>query len=206
MSIFRRDPDPSPSPSPAKPRMTPSRPSTTKAASPEATRIATGTRVVGEVSGSADLIVEGELEGSVRLDSQVIVGAKGRIEGNIEASSIQLGGKVVGNIRGRERVEVQPSGKLEGDVTSPSVVLQEGAVVNGKIEMTGGSGKQQSSAKGADKSRAGASGKERSSGSRDEGRQGGHRQEGRGGAGHRGAPGQPGSGKGHESSKGRSRR
>lgn len=143
MSIFRRDPEPSPSP-PKPPQPTPAKAPSAAArdtpkqrrSAPDTTQIAQGTKVVGEVDGSADLVIEGQVEGAVSLDSRVVVGTKGRVDGTIEANAVQVGGKVHGNIHGRERVEVLASGSLEGDVISPRVVISEGAFFKGKIEMT----------------------------------------------------------------------
>ncbi len=137
MSIFSaRDPKPSSAPTPPARSPQPTR-SAAPPAGPEKTLIAAGSRVVGEISGSAELVIEGEVEGHIDLDSLVVVGSKGYVEGEIHGRSVQVGGKVVGNVHGRERVEVQDSGRLEGDVEAPRVVIAEGAFFKGKIEMTG---------------------------------------------------------------------
>jgi cytoskeletal protein CcmA (bactofilin family) len=44
-------------------------------------------------------------------------------------------GRVTGNVHGTERVEVQGSGIIDGDVASPRLIVAEGAVLNGAIEM-----------------------------------------------------------------------
>jgi cytoskeletal protein CcmA (bactofilin family) len=140
MSIFSsRDPKPSKPSSAPPPAARPPQAGRTGStqAGPEKTLIATGSRVVGEIRGSAELVIDGEVEGHIDLDSLVVVGSKGYVEGEIRARSVQVGGKVLGNIRGRERVEVQDSGRLEGDVEAPSVIIAEGAFFKGKIEMTG---------------------------------------------------------------------
>jgi len=136
MSIFRRDNDAAPPESPAMtPRPAP-RPATTEPRPRESTHIAAGSKVVGEISGSAELVIDGRVEGQIALESRVVVGSKGQVEGEIQARSVEVGGKVVGNVRGLERVEVLASGRLEGDVISPRVVIAEGAFFKGKVEMT----------------------------------------------------------------------
>ena len=143
MSIFRRDTDePRPaaagtanlhaSPAPA-PERRPHQPSSPAAT----THIAPGAKITGEVNGTSDLVVDGELEGQVRLESNVTIGAEGRVQGDIVARSVRIGGRVVGNVQGHEKVEILPSGRLEGDVAAPRVVLAEGAFFKGKVEMTG---------------------------------------------------------------------
>lgn len=146
MSIFRRDTDEprpaaagtanlhaSPAPAPAGSERRPHQPSSPAAT----THIAPGAKITGEVNGTSDLVVDGELEGQVRLESNVTIGAEGRVQGDIVARSVRIGGRVVGNVQGHEKVEILPSGRLEGDVAAPRVVLAEGAFFKGKVEMTG---------------------------------------------------------------------
>ncbi len=143
MSIFNRDKERerSSAPAPSMPAAAPAqRPNKQTAAAPRqaATQIASGTKVVGQISGSAELVIEGVVDGEIDLQSQVVVGAQGRVEGQIRARTVQVGGKVHGNVHGAERVEVLTSGSLEGDVISPRVVIAEGAFFKGKVEMTDG--------------------------------------------------------------------
>jgi cytoskeletal protein CcmA (bactofilin family) len=147
MSIFRRDTDeprpaaagtstPHTSPAPA-PAGSERRPHPAAAGPAGTTHIAPGAKITGEVNGTSDLVVDGELEGQVRLESNVTVGAEGKVHGDIVAKSVRIGGRVVGNVQGHEKVEILPSGRLEGDVAAPRVVLAEGAFFKGKVEMTG---------------------------------------------------------------------
>ncbi len=126
---------------PAVPAASPARPSSPrkeKPASRESTHLARGSKVIGEISGTAELVIDGEVEGQIELKNRVVVGGQGRVDGKIVAASVQVGGKVLGNVRGLERVEVLASGSLEGDVVSPRVVIAEGAFFKGKVEMTDG--------------------------------------------------------------------
>jgi cytoskeletal protein CcmA (bactofilin family) len=99
--------------------------------------IAAGTRVQGEVTGRADLSIDGHVEGTITLESEVTVRASGRVKGTIQARAIRIGGKVLGDVQGIELVEIMPSGTLEGNVSAARVVIGEGAFFKGKVEMTG---------------------------------------------------------------------
>lgn len=142
MSIFRREHDtPSEPALPAKPSPASVRPTSrnktkTKASESESTHIAAGSRVVGQISGSADLEIHGVVEGEIKLESRVVVGSEGRVEGKILARSVVVGGRVVGNVKGVERIEVLALGSIEGDILSPRVVIAEGAFFKGRVEMT----------------------------------------------------------------------
>jgi cytoskeletal protein CcmA (bactofilin family) len=143
MSIFRRETDEprpaaaGPTPSHSAPASAPERRPNPSASAAGTTHIAPGAKITGQVNGTSDLVVDGELEGQVRLDSNVTIGAEGKVQGDIVARSVRIGGRVVGNVQGHEKVEILPTGRLEGDVAAPRVVLAEGAFFKGKVEMTG---------------------------------------------------------------------
>ena len=142
MSIFRREDDPRPNPSGGAPQSHAAPgPERRPAAGGASTHIAPGAKITGQVNGTSDLLVDGELEGQVRLESHVTIGTEGRVQGDISARTVRIGGRVVGNVHGAEKVEILPTGRLEGDVSAPRVVLAEGAFFKGKVEMTGGAGK-----------------------------------------------------------------
>jgi cytoskeletal protein CcmA (bactofilin family) len=137
MPIFRRDNEGAPPPAAASGGEARSR----SEGRGRATLIAAGTHVHGEITGDAELHIEGDVEGEIRVDDTVVVGASGRVKGQITARAVRVGGKVTGNVRGLERVEVLPSGSTEGDISAPRVVIAEGAFFKGKVEMNSGSGK-----------------------------------------------------------------
>jgi len=103
------------------------------------TRIAEGTRIEGEITGSTELLVEGEVTGTLRIEARAVVGSSGVVRGEIEARSVMVAGEVYGDVRGRERVEVGASGRIEGDISAPRVTIAEGAFFKGKVEMGEGS-------------------------------------------------------------------
>lgn len=150
MSLFRREPEhPARTPSPA-----PSRdhsPEERRRTGPSgATHIASGTRVEGKITGSTEVLIEGELVGDIDLEARVAIGPSGKVTGSIRARSIRIAGRVEGNVACLEKVEILEKGTLEGDVISPRMVIAEGAFFKGKVEMNeprragqkaGGSGK-----------------------------------------------------------------
>lgn len=137
MSIFKRDAE---LPSSLAGPTYGSTSSTASSREPVATRVARGTRIQGEISGSTELLIEGEVEGIVKVDSRVVIGSGGVVRGEVEANQVLVGGTILGDVRGRERVEVGASGRLEGDIAAPRVTIAEGAFFKGKVEMIGQSG------------------------------------------------------------------
>ena len=92
--------------------------------------------VKGELSGSEDLYLDGEVEGSVELrDHSLIIGPHGRVRANVHARDIVVHGKVEGNCRGTERVELKKSAVLMGDISTQRIVIEDGAFFKGSIDI-----------------------------------------------------------------------
>jgi cytoskeletal protein CcmA (bactofilin family) len=101
------------------------------------THIAPGTRIQGQLTGPTELLIEGEVEGEIRVDAAVMIGSDGVVHGPVSAQVVRIGGRVFGNVTASERVEVAPSGSLEGEVAAPRIIIAEGAFFKGRVEMTG---------------------------------------------------------------------
>src|SRR5262245_36286551 len=132
MSIFRRENSASTAPSGS-----PESPPLSAAQKRRLTHVAAGTRIRGEITGPTELLIEGEVEGEIRLDAPVTVGTEGTVQGPITAPVVRIGGKVAGTVVASDRVEVSPSGSVEGDISAPRVVIAEGAFFRGRVEMRG---------------------------------------------------------------------
>jgi cytoskeletal protein CcmA (bactofilin family) len=137
MSIFRRDSEPEPPRSGSSAAAGPATAPGERRAAATPTHIAPGARITGQINGTSDLVVEGEVEGQIQLESSITIGPQGRVKGNVSARSVRIAGRVQGNVHGVEKVEILPTGRLEGDVIAPRVVLAEGAFFKGKVEMAG---------------------------------------------------------------------
>ena len=104
--------------------------------SPEAAILTQGIRIRGELTGKADLFIDGDVEGSVRLgDSRLTVGPSGHVKADIEAREIYIRGNVQGNLRGRERITLGNSCHVKGDLESPRIAIEDGAQFKGRVEM-----------------------------------------------------------------------
>ena len=92
--------------------------------------------VKGELSGSEDLYVDGEVEGSIELhDHNLTVGPNGRIRANVNAKEVVIHGRVDGNITGTDRVELRKSAVLAGDIATQRIVIEDGAYFKGGIDI-----------------------------------------------------------------------
>lgn len=90
----------------------------------------------GDISGDEDLIIEGRVDGKIRLDShQVNIGRSGQVNANITAQVIKIAGQVRGDMTGTEKVIILKSGNVNGNIVAPRMTLEDGAIFKGSIEM-----------------------------------------------------------------------
>jgi cytoskeletal protein CcmA (bactofilin family) len=98
--------------------------------------------IKGELSGSEDLTIEGQVEGKIELRQNVLtIGTNGRIKAAIFAKIIVVQGEVHGDITASERVDIRDSGSVDGDVSAPRVSIADGAHFRGSIDMQRQAGK-----------------------------------------------------------------
>jgi len=92
--------------------------------------------IKGELSGNEDLVVEGNVDGTITLtDNNLVVGADGRVNANLFARSVTITGKVEGDVSATERVEITATGSLKGNIRAPRLVINDGAFFQGAVEM-----------------------------------------------------------------------
>lgn len=124
-------PPPAPSPTFAKASAIPERSGSSKFSS--------GLKVRGEISGSADLYLDGELNGKITIpDGVVTVGPNGNVHADIEAREVVIEGVVQGNLKARDRVHLGSSSRVQGSVLTPRIGIEDGARLRGKVEMVRG--------------------------------------------------------------------
>jgi len=92
--------------------------------------------IKGELSGSEDLYLDGEVEGSIVLNgNSLTVGPNGRVRAHIKAREVIVHGKVDGNILSAQRVELRRSAAVLGDITSQRIMIEDGAYLKGSIDV-----------------------------------------------------------------------
>ena len=97
--------------------------------------------IKGELSGSEDLTIEGNVEGKIELrDNTLTIGPNGKIRAEVFAKQVIVLGEVTGNVTASEKVDIRDNGSVDGDVTSPRVAIAEGAHFRGAIDMQQKSG------------------------------------------------------------------
>jgi cytoskeletal protein CcmA (bactofilin family) len=103
--------------------------------------IGPGMRVVGDCTTEGSVRIEGEVKGTVRAGKAVVVGRDGLVEGDIHTQDAVVSGRVQGTLVAESRLELQATSRIEGDVHTRRLQLEEGAVLNGRVQVTESAGK-----------------------------------------------------------------
>ena len=108
--------------------------------------------IKGELNGSEDLTIEGQVEGKIELRQNVLtIGQNARIKAQVFAKSVVILGEVTGNVTASDKVDIRDNGSVDGDIASPRVAIAEGAHFRGSIDMqrTGAKGEAKAESKAA---------------------------------------------------------
>jgi cytoskeletal protein CcmA (bactofilin family) len=136
MGLFGRDespPDSRPMPQPA----SKNHPSTSHPHSGEVTVISRPSKIEGAIRGSADVIVEGRVKGSIETNGSVVVVEAGTVDAKIQARSVTIAGTVRGDVSATEKIELKPTANARGNIFAQRIIIKEGAVFEGQVVMKG---------------------------------------------------------------------
>lgn len=91
--------------------------------------------VRGDVVSSGDLVIDGQVQGTIELgDHSLTIGPGASVVADLAAKVVTVSGAVVGNVMGAARVELKATASVEGDVSAPTFVMEEGATLKGKVD------------------------------------------------------------------------
>ncbi len=116
-----------------------------------------GKRVVikGELCGTEDLTIEGQVEGKIELRQNVLtIGPNARIKAQVDARAIVIEGHVTGDITASERIDIRANGSVDGDLVAPRVAIADGAHFRGSIDMQRQGTKSEGESKGGENRRS----------------------------------------------------
>ena len=93
--------------------------------------------IKGELTGSEDLTLYGQMEGSIKLpDHTLTIGPHADIKADISAKGVVIMGTVTGKVTAEEKVEIQATGSVTGDIASPRLAIADGGGLCGRVEIT----------------------------------------------------------------------
>jgi cytoskeletal protein CcmA (bactofilin family) len=104
-------------------------------ASKQAATIGAAMSIKGEIRAKEELLVDGEVEGSLESQSLITVGPNGKVKANIQAREVVIYGSVRGNVEVSEKIAIREQGSLIGDIKSAGISIDDGAYFKGSIDI-----------------------------------------------------------------------
>lgn len=100
------------------------------------TTIGPSLQITGEITSQEDVTVHGHIKGQIRMqEGALLVAPKGHVDAEVEGARVTIHGTLAGNVVAADRIELTPTAEVTGTLTTTTVILQEGAMFNGIIDM-----------------------------------------------------------------------
>ena len=97
--------------------------------------ISQGIKIKGEVTGSEDLFVDGQVDGKLNLtNGSLTIGPNGIVKADVTAREVIVRGKVDGKVSGRDKVALWSTGQVNGEVQTDRLAIEDGAMLRGRVE------------------------------------------------------------------------
>ncbi len=101
-----------------------------------------GSKIEGELRFDASFRVDGEFHGSVHSPGRLVVGEGGQIDAEIHVGHLLVSGEVRGSVKAAEQIQIATGGRLLADIETPSLLIEDGAIFEGRCSMTGNRGER----------------------------------------------------------------
>jgi cytoskeletal protein CcmA (bactofilin family) len=93
--------------------------------------------VKGQIYSREDLVIDGEVEGTVELqEHKLTVGPNGKVNAGIKAREIVVLGSIHGNVEAADKIDIRKDAKLVGDIKTARIVIEDGAYFKGSIDIS----------------------------------------------------------------------
>ena len=99
------------------------------------TIIGPGVRVHGNIDTPGFTRVDGEVQGDLRVQGQIVIGEKARMKSNVSGTFITIGGVVVGNVIANEGIVILATGLVRGDIITRRIQADEGCLIHGRVKV-----------------------------------------------------------------------
>ena len=128
--MFSKTADPTSAPSPAVSRPTSPGP-TSPGSNAGRSVLGADLRITGEISTTGSVEVLGEIDGNITAHG-LIIGQEGRVKGSVSANTVEVKGKLDGKVA-CESFTLRSTAEVKADVTTAGIVIESGAVMDGRF-------------------------------------------------------------------------
>ncbi|HKJ79249.1 MAG TPA: polymer-forming cytoskeletal protein, partial [Prolixibacteraceae bacterium] len=94
-----------------------------------------GTTIKGDIVANGDIRIDGSLNGNIEAKGRLVVGPKGKVEGEINCNNIEVSGSIKGKINVSELLTMKASAQINGDIVAGKLSVEPGSVFTGTCTM-----------------------------------------------------------------------
>ncbi len=98
--------------------------------------LGSGTDYQGKLNFQGAVRIDGNFNGEVESDGTLVVGREAKVEGVLRVGQLVLSGSVTGEVYAAEKAVLHKTANLQGNLVTPSLVVEEGAVLEGRVTMS----------------------------------------------------------------------
>jgi cytoskeletal protein CcmA (bactofilin family) len=106
-----------------------------ESSSPSINIISEGTKIKGDIIANGDIRIDGDLSGNISAQGRLVVGPKGKIEGEIVCNNIEVSGYIKGKVTASELLNMKSTSKIEGDISAGKLSVEPGSKFTGTCSM-----------------------------------------------------------------------
>jgi len=92
-----------------------------------------GTQYNGQFNFQGIVRIDGGVSGDIFSDGTLVLGEEGVVEGRVNVGRLISNGRIIGDVTAAERISLNKNSFLKGNMRSPVVVIEDGAVFNGRV-------------------------------------------------------------------------
>jgi cytoskeletal protein CcmA (bactofilin family) len=98
--------------------------------------ISIGTDITGDIKSNGDIRIDGSLTGNLNTKGKVVIGATGKVKGEIICKNSEVAGIIEGKITVGQLLNLKASSKIHGDIVTSKLSIEPGAVFSGNCKMS----------------------------------------------------------------------
>lgn len=98
--------------------------------------ISSGTDITGDIKSNGDIRIDGSLTGSLNTKGKVVIGATGKVSGEVFCKNSEVSGIVEGKITVGQLLNLKASSKVLGDIVTSKLSIEPGAKFSGTCKMS----------------------------------------------------------------------
>lgn len=97
--------------------------------------ISQGTEITGDIKSNGDIRIDGILTGTLFIRGKVVIGATGKVKGEVSCKNSEISGSVEGKVTVSQLLNLKASSTIQGDIVTSKLAIEPGARFTGTCKM-----------------------------------------------------------------------